>query len=61
MVEYLRVFSHVVFLLLLETRNGTNAMDVPNWTAARRIAQSASQRVRPARSSSGEQAPTPNQ
>jgi len=41
-VEYLRVFSHVGFLLLLETRDGTNAMDVPNWTAARRIAQSAS-------------------
>ena len=37
MVEYLRVFRHVGFLF--GGRDGINAMDMPNWVTAQRIAQ----------------------
>jgi uncharacterized protein YbcI len=37
-VEYLRVFRHVGFFVRSRGA-GINAMDLPNWTTARRIAQ----------------------
>ena len=42
MVEYLRVFNHVGFFVCGKG-TGTISMDMPNWTAAQRIARAASE------------------